>query len=239
MSEYSYEGSALLRLGEQLKNYNAAIADVIAKECPANARVLDFGAGFGTLTREVAKRITQPDCVEPDSRQREALITEGFRCYETIIRVPDASYDYVYSSNVLEHIQHDVAALCELRRVLRPTGRLTLYLPAFQSLFTSMDTAIGHYRRYDANMISARLREAGFVVQRVRYADVLGFAVSLLFKYSFNRVDRINERTMMIYDSLVFPVSQAIERLVTPPFGKNVIAVATCEARSVDVRAAV
>ncbi len=229
MSEYVYEGSELLFLGEQLSNYNASIAKLVASEAPAGAAVLDFGAGFGTLTRAVEQLIGKPDCVEPDARQREALSRAGFRCFEGIETVSDASYGYVYSSNVLEHIEDDVAALRSLHRVLRPGGRLVLYLPAFQSLYSAVDAAIGHYRRYDAAMISERLRQAGFRVERTRYADVLGFGVALLFKLISNRVGGVNARRMRLYDSLIFPVSRTIEGIMRPPFGKNVIAVATRE----------
>ncbi len=227
MSEYTYEGSDLLRLGEQLPNYNASIARVVARVVPPGSAVLDFGAGFGTLTREVARLVGKPDCVEPDAVQRDALVRQGFRCFDDISAVSDGSYDYVYSSNVLEHIDDDVDALRSLRRVLRPDGKIVLYLPAFQRLYTVIDAAIGHRRRYDARMIADRLRAAGFRVDATRYADLLGFGVSLVFKAFANRVGTVNERTVKLYDTAVFPVSRAIESVVKPPFGKNVVAVAT------------
>jgi SAM-dependent methyltransferase len=225
-TEYEYEGSDLLRLGEQLTNYNTSIADLIVKALPPRARILDFGAGFGTLTRIVAKAGVVPDCVEPDARQRASLERAGFRCYAGIEDVPDGAYECVYSSNVLEHIEDDVAALRQIRRALGPGGRIVVYLPAFQSLYTVIDAAIGHYRRYDARMITTRLQTADFRVESCYYADVLGFIVSWVFKRISNKVDTVNVRTMQIYDRVIFPLSRAIERVVRPPFGKNVVAIA-------------
>lgn len=224
--EYVYEGSDLLRLGEQLKNYNNAIAQLVAGNVGPATRILDFGAGFGTLTRAVAERAARPDCVEPDKRQREILAAEGFVCYDTVEAVPAGAYDAVYSSNVLEHIDDDVAALRELHRVLRPGGKLVLYLPAFQSLYTNVDAAIGHFRRYDATMVRSRLVAAGFEAEDVFYVDLLGFFVSWMFKRVSNRVGSVNPRTMQVYDSVIFPLSRFIERMWTPPLGKNVFAVA-------------
>lgn len=230
---YEYEGSDLLRLGEQLHNYNASIVDLIVRNLPPNPRILDFGAGFGTLTRLVAKCGVTPDCVEPDPRQRASLEAEGFRCYSSIEGVPDREYNFVYSSNVLEHIEDDVEALRQLRRVLRDDGRLVLYLPAFQSLYTALDAAIGHFRRYDTRMIADRIRAAGLDLDGCYYADVLGFIVNWVFKRISNNVSTVNVRTMRIYDGFIFPVSRAIERIVRPPFGKNVVAVAVrSDARS-------
>jgi SAM-dependent methyltransferase len=225
-NDYVYEGSDLLRLGEELKNYNRAIATLVAANISPTNDVLDFGAGFGTLTRAVAERVRRPDCVEPDTRQRESLRSQGFVCYETIEAVPSGTYDAIYSSNVLEHIEDDVAALVQLHRVLRPGGKVILYLPAFQSLYTTVDAAIGHYRRYDATMVRARLEQAGFKVESTFYVDLLGYLVSWLFKRLSNQVGSVNPRTMRIYDGVVFPVSRFIERFLQAPFGKNVFAVA-------------
>ena len=225
-SAYEYVGSDLLRLGEQLANYNDSIAELIAKRLPSAPRILDFGAGFGTLTRLVAKCGVRPDCVEPDGRQRASLEAEGFRCFESIADVPEGAYNFVYSSNVLEHIEDDVAALRQMRRVLCDGGRLVVYLPAFQSIYTAVDAAIGHYRRYDACTISTRIAEAGLNVERCYYVDVLGFAVSWVFKKISNDVATVNPGTMRLYDRVIFPISRALERVWRPPFGKNVVAVA-------------
>jgi SAM-dependent methyltransferase len=229
LSEYTYQGSDLLRRGEQLRNYNSFVAEVVAKEAPAGARVLDFGAGFGVLSRAVAELIGKPDCVEPDATQRSALVNDGFVCFNDIAAVRDRSYGYVYSSNVLEHIEDDIAALREIRRVLVPGGRLMLYVPAFQGLYTAMDEAVGHYRRYDIATLCDRLKRAGFRVDRTRYADFFGYGLTVLYKHLSNRVSGISERRLRLYDSVLFPVTRAIERVVAPPFGKNVIAVATSQ----------
>jgi len=193
---------------------------------PSTPRILDFGAGFGTLTRLVAKYGVRPDCVEPDGRQRASLEADGFRCFENIADIPDGAYNFVYSSNVLEHIEDDAAALREIRRVLCDGGKLVVYLPAFQSIYTAVDAAIGHYRRYDARMIAKRIADAGLHVECCYYADILGFVVSWVFKRISNRVATVNVRTLRLYDRVIFPVSRAIERLWRPPFGKNVVAVA-------------
>jgi SAM-dependent methyltransferase len=227
--DYVYEGSDLLRLGEQLQNYNAAIADLIVRILPSEATVLDFGAGFGTLTRLVALRSRNLDCVEPDVHQREVLEADGFRCYPKVEAVPPGSYDVIYSSNVLEHIEDDVSALRQLRIVLRPNGKIVLYLPACQSLYSAVDAAIGHYRRYDVRMITECLNAAAFKVEQICYVDVLGFFVSWIFKRLSNRVSSVNVNTMRMYDRFVFPLSRAIERVIRVPFGKNILVVASCE----------
>lgn len=222
-----YSGTELLRLTEaNLRNYNAAIVNEVLAAAPAAGKILDFGAGIGTLPRGMRARGHVVDCVELDFAQREELERDGFRCYAQIVDVPDASYDYVYSSNVLEHIEDDVAMLRELRRVLKPHGKLLLYVPAFNVLYTINDEIVGHCRRYTIPVLRERLQRAEFTVESARYADFLGFFVTYLFKVLSNKIESVNPRTTAIYDSLIFPISRTIERVARMPIGKNVFALA-------------
>ena len=42
---------------------------------------------------------------------------------------PDNSFDLILSHEVIEHVQDDKKAICEMIRTLRPGGRLTLFCP--------------------------------------------------------------------------------------------------------------
>jgi SAM-dependent methyltransferase len=50
-------------------------------------------------------------------------------------RIPDARYDFVLSSNNLEHIANPLKAMAEWVRVLKPAGHLLLVLPRKESNF--------------------------------------------------------------------------------------------------------
>jgi SAM-dependent methyltransferase len=223
---YRYEGNEYLPLGESLANYNASIARMVRRFADDARDVMDFGAGIGTLSIKVRSLGLDPLCLEPDDRQRAELVRLGFRTAGRPGDVPDDSLDYIYSSNVLEHIEDDVRALRTLRAKLRPGGRLFLYVPAFQSLFSSLDEAVGHHRRYTAASLGARLREAGFEVEDTYYADFFGYFATLLFKRLGNTMSNANPFTYQVYDRAIFPVGRLIERLVRVPIGKNVVAVA-------------
>jgi SAM-dependent methyltransferase len=83
-------------------------------------------------------------------------------------------FDTVVCLNVLEHVEHDREALQHLYDVLVPGGRVILYVPADQKLFGSIDTTVGHFRRYSKEELDGALRDAGFVIEKSRYLNIIG-----------------------------------------------------------------
>lgn len=82
---------------------------------------------------------------------------------------PDRSADVVVSLEVIEHLDSDLAALSEYRRVLRPGGTLVVTVPAYESLWGEHDDWAGHRRRYGAGQLTRAVSRAGFDVERSTY----------------------------------------------------------------------
>jgi SAM-dependent methyltransferase len=224
---YQYEGAEYLKLGEEtLPNYNNSIASMVLRYSGGAKDVMDFGAGIGGLTIRVRSLGVDPLCLEPDDRLRLELEQRRFRTVGSLGEVESESLDYIYSSNVLEHIEDDAQALAALRDRLRPGGRLFLYVPAFQSLYSSLDVMAGHVRRYDRSLLGSRLREAGFEVEELFYADFFGYFATRAFKRLGNSMSNANPITLRIFDRCIFPVGCMIERVVKVPVGKNIVGVA-------------
>jgi SAM-dependent methyltransferase len=87
----------------------------------------------------------------------------------------DASFAAIVASDVLEHIADDAQALREWYRLLRPGGRLYVFVPAFMWLWSGHDVVNLHQRRYTAATLRAALQQAGFAVRRTSYWNCLLF----------------------------------------------------------------
>jgi SAM-dependent methyltransferase len=213
-----------LEVMAQAERYNRFLLDLVLPLARGAKRMLDFGAGSGTFARPLAAQGMDVIAVEPDAGLRRQLPGHA---YADIAQIPDAAVDLVYSFNVLEHIEDDAAALRQLRRVLKPGGRLLLYVPAFMVLYTQMDRRIGHLRRYNKKGLRSLVARAGFRVEDVRYADSLGYVAALAFRLAGPRDGALSARAVKLYDRCVFPLSRLLDRALDPLIGKNLVLRAT------------
>jgi SAM-dependent methyltransferase len=90
--------------------------------------ILDFGCANGKLllSLEAAERIG----IEVNPATRAEAARAGLKVFDSLHSVADKSVDVAMSNHVLEHVLSPYSALCQLRGVLRPTGRLVLCVPA-------------------------------------------------------------------------------------------------------------
>lgn len=228
----SYSGTDNLEVMEDAVNFNAHVARLVAGVARPGDRVLDFGAGTGTFAQRLRDAGWTPACVETDPALAERLRAQGFETHASLEAIPEASLDYVYSLNVLEHIEDDGAALRGLLRRLRPGGRLALFVPAFPVLFSAMDRKVGHFRRYRRGDLVARVSGAGFDTERCDYVDAIGFAASLANKYLGRRDGGIDRGALLVYDRVVFPLSRLADLALHRVIGKNLWLVARRPATS-------
>lgn len=228
MTEPQYAGTKNLEAMEEAVNYCRFLRNLVRSSSP-NKRplcVADFGAGIGTYSDCFALTEANVFCIEPDDAQRARLLANGFQVDD--FSGAGRKYDYVYSLNVLEHIKDDVAALKALSDRLETGGRVLIYVPAFNVLWSKMDDLVGHQRRYTRTSLRRKLLAAGLVPVRIEYADSAGFLATLLFKVLPGSDGNINRSLLILFDRIAFPAGRILDRLGAKYiFGKNAFCIAT------------
>jgi len=152
---------------------------------PPHLRILDAGCGTGGAMRFLLPFGTVTGCdISPAGLalcRRRSLPRLG-QASVNGLPFPDASFDLVTSFDVLYHraVTDHHAALLEFWRVLRPGGRLLLRLPAYEWLRRYHDEVVHTGRRFTSRGLSRDLAAAGFVVERLTYANTFSLPVAIL-----------------------------------------------------------
>lgn len=217
--QFQYRGHDLLDLLKGARNYNRWLTDQVMAARPAlAAKIADLGAGCGTFAEMLRDRGMQVTCVDPDPDNQVTLQELGFTVEPSISDCGPRTLDYVYTLNVLEHVPDDESLLRAVFSRLRNGGRVFIFVPAFRMLWSQIDDYVQHQRRYRRQPMIEMLQRCGFVVEKARYADSLGFFAAFLFGRS--KETELTTRSIEVYDRL-FPVSRALDPLLGWFFGKN------------------
>ena len=146
-------------------------------------RILDVGCGTGA-NLEMLAQFGEAEGVDVST---DALAFCRARGLESVkqgaaedLPYADGSFDLVTGLDVVEHLDSDVAGLKEMHRVLRPNGRILLFVPAFMFLWGVQDDISHHRQRYTLKTLRRSVTEAGFRVERATYANISFFAPILL-----------------------------------------------------------
>lgn len=154
-------------------------------------RVLDVACGTGTIARLAAERVGPTGAVSALdvnaamlSVARSLPSAIPIKWYETAaesVPLPDASFDVVLCQFGLQFMEGKSAALREMHRVLRPSGRLVISTPMPNAFFDVLDRAIARhvseeasafvhavFSMNDAAEMEALLREAGLEALAIR-----------------------------------------------------------------------
>jgi 2-polyprenyl-3-methyl-5-hydroxy-6-metoxy-1,4-benzoquinol methylase len=135
--------------------------------------VLEIGPGPGMLLHELDARGFHCHALEMSDAAREtgrALAQETGRDIRFLASPAEdwpGRFGLVMAFEVLEHIEHDAAALREWRRWLKPNGTLLLSVPSHMKKWNPSDVWAGHFRRYERTQLLDLMDAAGFVVENL------------------------------------------------------------------------
>ena len=225
----NYSGLQELLNLEEIKNYNSSIVKISMNNVNNPKNVIDFGAGIGTLALIFREKFNiSPVCIEIDEDNIDYLKKRKFEFFRNLKSAPTEN-DLIFSSNVLEHIKDDQNTLNLMKKKLKKNGILFLYLPAKMLLWSGMDEAVGHYRRYEFREIKMKCEKAGFDIKQIHYADSIGFFASLAIKFfGYNTNNGLgSKKSIKFYDKYIFPISKSLDKLGFKHFiGKNLLIIA-------------
>jgi 2-polyprenyl-3-methyl-5-hydroxy-6-metoxy-1,4-benzoquinol methylase len=171
--------------GPQSKWHHIKFARIL-NELGSPTSHLDFGCGPGTLVGLMPKetRVVGVDIAKPQIEYARAHYTSASKTFMKIdpgsLPFRDSSFETVSCVEVIEHLswEDDLAVLGELKRVLRPQGKLVLTTPNYFSLWPIVEAVVNHVAKvsyenqhitkFSSPKVALLLKKAGFRDIKVR-----------------------------------------------------------------------
>lgn len=224
-------GEETLRRINAMPRFNQWMFDNIAPYL--GKRVIEVGCGIGNFTelmiddRNLLALDIEEDYIgllkkrwNGSSKLKTALADLSVSSPQEVV---DFKGDTVVCLNVLEHVKDDTKMLRNMLNVLAPGGRLVLLVPAFQSLYGTLDVGLGHYRRYSRTGLESLMRSCGFEIERTFYMNLFGM-FGWWFSGKVLKRDILPKNALNMYH-LLTPVFRFVEKVTGPPFGQSVICI--------------
>ena len=221
----------------------------------AGSRVLDLGCGegrhFHALSLKPGVRVVGLDLGLPEvinTRRGMEELLSGVAPEQAPLQPPavlvgdactlpfgDNSFDAVICSEVLEHIPDYEAVLGEVRRILKPGGRLAVSVPRYlpERICWALSDEYhanegGHIRIFNANALCDRVESFGMSVFNSHWAHALHSPYWWLQCALWDRRENSwlvqNYRRLLEWDIVSRPrITRVIENLLNPFIGKSVV----------------
>lgn len=140
-------------------------------------RVLEIGAGIGTLTNQfIPRELYLASDINPHYIRYLQSYSYG-KPYLHVLDIDagkpedfnglDESFDTALMINVLEHVPDEGVALRNLWSALEPGGRAIILVPQHPALYGSLDEVLQHRERYTPAKLENALNAAGFRVEKM------------------------------------------------------------------------
>jgi glycosyltransferase involved in cell wall biosynthesis len=173
---YKGSGPDILDTLSGAPRFNRWMADTIRPY--VDKRVMEIGAGIGNLTRVLVPGRKSYVATDVDLQHLARLETRlrhrpNVRvCPGDLSRAEDfvpfaGQMDTVICLNVLEHIEDDMQGLRNIHAVLRPAGKAIILVPNDPEIYGTLDSVLGHYRRYTPAELRGKMEAAGFQVEKI------------------------------------------------------------------------
>ena len=215
---------------EEAGRYQAWILDAFEGSIGTAVLEVGFGhAGLGSLLPPGISYLgvdSDPGVVARagESGFPGTYLVAGIEDADFVERVGAARVDTVFCFNVLEHVVDDRRAIRNLLGVLRPGGRLLLFVPALAALYNDLDRLAGHQRRYTRRTVESLVPgDLGFIRKNDYFNPLgaIGWWLNGFIPHSSLEGKEVRSQ-VRFFEAIVLPFSRALDPLTRRLFGQSV-----------------
>jgi SAM-dependent methyltransferase len=199
--------------------------------------ILNIGCGTGG-TIDMLESFGVTDNVDISDEAIKFMKKQGYKRLTKVkdIKLPfkDKTYDMVGAFDVLEHIDKQVEALSEWKRVIKDDGAIVITVPAYQWLWSQHDVSLHHQRRYTTKRLAEAAKQAGLKPQKKSYAIVFSLPLVVGFRFlnklSGRKTDsetsyvNVSATTNKLFTKILYAEAK-LHSFMSFPFGTSVVTI--------------
>ena len=189
--------------------------------------ILEVGAGFGSFTRGYMKNFHSVTLTDADDNsfnllKQNFLNDQNVNIIKSSVKDIGKKFNTILYFNVLEHIEEDKLEIKNALEKLNNKGYLIILVPAHQKIYSKLDKAVGHYKRYDIDFFKNNRFENSKIV-KLYFLDVFGYLLYYANKIFFKGETYPSNLKIFIWDKIFTPLTIVIDFLTAYKFGKNIL----------------
>jgi SAM-dependent methyltransferase len=92
-------------------------------------------------------------------------------------------FDLIVATDVIEHIKNDKKEIIKISNLLKKDGYILITVPAFQSLYSSKDISLKHYRRYNKETLHILLNKHFHEIKFTYFNFILFLPIAVLILF--------------------------------------------------------
>ena len=212
-------------------------------------KILELGTGSGNIISYLSSKNLQVDGADIYRESLSYISQYAGKVFKYDLRTDPGTteardlkknYEIVILADVIEHLEEAVLALSNAKYFCNDEGIVIITVPALAKLWSRYDSACGHKRRYDPDMLKSQMKAAGmdcvFIKHFFFFPSIILFlkrwAIKSVSKKTQNCCDkkiveeefRINAFFNFIF-ILICKIEFFVSKFLDLPFGSSIIAV--------------
>jgi 2-polyprenyl-3-methyl-5-hydroxy-6-metoxy-1,4-benzoquinol methylase len=225
------EGHITLNVIEEANLFNEWMYKTISPNC--HGKILEIGSGIGNISRFFIA--DKKEIVLSDLRDNYCEILKE-KYNNPVLKIDlvhpnfDLEYkdlletfDSVFALNVVEHIEDDILAIANCKRLLKKGGALTILVPAYQWLYCNFDLELEHFRRYTKKNLQLILKKNQLQIAKTFSFNLIGI-LGWFWTGKIMKKKIIPAGQMNLFNLLV-PVFKLADKVTFRKIGLSVICV--------------
>ena len=191
--------------------------------------MLEVGAGCGSFTKAYMKNfqsitLTDADAGSYNLLKKNFINEKKITVLSSLTKDINKKFNTILYFNVLEHVKEDKLEIRNALEKLNNGGHLIILVPAHQKIYSKLDKAVGHYKRYDINFFKENKFE-NLEIVKLHFLDFFGYSLYHLNKIFFKEETYPTELKIFIWDKIFTPLTTIADFLTGYKFGKNILCI--------------